>query len=170
MEIIFPLLLVVALLEIILSVSWNRLYFTVGVPVFSYEVPRTISTYGRKSHSELENAIPESKYIPLKFRRLSENVVGFQESSWPSFTKITYTAVMHGNLKYTDRGIVKVTGLVNWFPVVFSISFCFLTIGTGSNSPIAYVFPLFLVAILTWIYVVQKKRFIEVAEIAAGIL
>jgi hypothetical protein len=168
MEQIFPIVIIIAIVEMILSAMWSKFYFSVGIPIFVYEIPNNFAVSDRKNAHDLGNAMLDTKYAPMKFKQLSKNTIAFRESYWSGFFKRSYTPVMHGNLQYTERGKIKVTGLVNWFTVAFSIMFFSLPFTWGSEDPIIFIFPIFLVALIGWIFFTQKKRYINIAEIASG--
>ena len=168
MEKVFSIVIIVTIVEMILSTIWNKIYFIVGIPIFVHEIPIKFIGSDRNSALAIEYAMPDTKYAPMKFRQLSRNTIAFRESNWNGFFKNSYTPVMHGNLQYTERGNIKVTGLVNWFIIVFSFLFFYLSFRWSDENPIIFVFPLFLVVVLSWNICTQKKRFINIAEIASG--
>ena len=168
MELFIPVTFVVAIVEMILSGTWSRLYFSYGVPVFSYE-PDSKKPSAKTLDSEiLENSLQVGKYVPIKLRQFSSQLFGFREAAGGGFGKLSYTPVMHGKLLIQDNGQIRVVGLVNWFTVTFSILFVGVPIQWGQGHPITFIFPVFLFGLLGWIYITQRKRFIELAEAAAA--
>lgn len=134
MELLVPVIFVIAIVEMILSGTWCRLYFSYGVPVFSYE-PDSRNPLAKTLDSEiLEKSLPVGKYVPIKLRQFSSQLFGFREAAWSGFGKMPYTPVMHGKLVMQDNGQVRVVGLANWFTVAFSIVFVGLPIQWGHGQ------------------------------------
>ncbi len=170
MEPFFVVVFGVAILEMVLSGTWNRFYFLVGVRIFSYETKGTHSTPLPVDGKELEDAMPDLKYGSIKFRKLTDNEFTFPESFGAGgLGSNSFAPVMHGKLEYTPTGSVQVTGLVNWFPVFFIILVVRLAITSGGENALAYILPVFLIGFLGSMYSTQVQRFKEVAKVAASL-
>ena len=171
MEPFFVVVFGVAILEMVLSGTWNRFYFLVGVRIFSYETKGTHSTPLPVDGKELEDAMPDLKYGSIKFRKLTDNEFAFPESfGTGGLGSNSFAPVMHGKLEYTPTGSVQVTGLVNWTPLLLIIFFVRLAITSGGEeNAVAYVLgPVFLI-VLGWMYSTQVRRFKEVAKVAVSL-
>ena len=166
---LLPILFVfaVGILELILSGTWTRFYFRTGIAVFRYRVPSRSAQRGLMAPAMLQSALPRGNYVPLKVHKFDSCFYGFREAAWGGFGSMSYTPIMHGKLELSAENGVCVTGLANWFTVVFSIVFVSLPIKWSHGDPLAFAFPLFLAGLLGWIYAIQRKRFRELADAAA---
>src|SRR4029079_2550212 len=114
----------VALIETILSLTWNRFYFTIGVPILRIDLQAFSPGAPVPTSAALEVRVAESRFPPMVFRQLASDSYGFRERAWGGFLRFSYTPVMHGLLQFDKLGArVRFTGLLNWFVVVFTAVF-----------------------------------------------
>lgn len=168
MELLFIVIIAIAIVETILSSTWNRAYFSYGIPIFSYEPALRNPLPTKIDSKKLEYSQQPKYFVALKVHRFSDKLFGVREAAWGGFGAISYTPIMHGKIEIRDNGQLRITGLVNWFTVFFTIVFIGLAIQWGSDDQMVFVLPAFLFCLLGWIYITQKKRFIELADIAAS--
>ena len=167
MELIFPLVFGVAIIEMILSGTWNVFYFRSGFPIYRRErrgipIPSPIT-----DAEKIESLIPESKCPKLLFRKADKNFFIFRERAFQLFG-FNYTPIMHGNLIIDPlRGQIEVIGRLNWFVLIFSIVVAGIPMYWEYGVPVGFIFLAFLAVLLSVIYTVQKKRFDQVADLVA---
>ena len=153
---LFPLLLIVAGVEMFLSGTWSTFYFTVGLPIFRRRVPMTTLAAG--AEQRLEEAHAGGMAAPLVFRRLSNTQIAFREKAF-GFRLLSYTPIMHGLIRHeSEQGDVYVVGFANWFSVIFAGAWVMVT---RKFEPMMLVV-LFLVFGL--LYAIQAYRYSSVAR------
>jgi hypothetical protein len=174
---VFLLLAALGFVEVLLSRNWNLAYFKSGFPVFRACRQAATEPLISVDTVKLESLLPKSKQGKLQFRKVTGNLYVFREEylAFPDFryTGIGwYCPIMHGNLIIDQaREQIEVIGRLNWFPLIF-----------GPIAPVALLLVswpldwlLFIVwAMLAFVYVasavsylVQKKRFDQVADLVA---
>ncbi len=157
-----------ALIEIILAMSWNRFYFSFGIPVFYHEIPVSRPRAEPPEAMLLEGLLENSARVPLEFRQMEQDrlvfreVIRFGSSAWR--WRWHWGPVMHGVLHFDLPGRrVRVIGLVNWSVLAFAV----LVIVALLSQPLFWLFSLFFLLIVGVCYVVQGKQFQNVARVAA---
>ncbi|MCL2076552.1 MAG: hypothetical protein FWH15_09005 [Betaproteobacteria bacterium] len=161
-------ILSIVALEMLFQLTFTRFYFQVGIPIFR----RTIKChFGGKpipSPDEIEWFMPESRHQQLCFRSLDSSNIGFRERFFDlKALFFHYTPVMHGLLSFDlRRGVISVTGYVNWSTVALIFVFFFLV----KDKDVILLFAVGSAAILGIIYGIQAKRFSNVAEVAADLV
>ena len=158
-----PVLLGTIAAEILLSGTFFKPYFMVGLPIFWRETGCD-GNMDPPLEFQLEDAIPTSSFAPLVFRKLDDERYGFRESAgFGGLFKLNYTPLMHGLLTFdSERKRVRVIGLANWYPIVL------VAWGISVNhDPWDPVFVLGGIAVVAVLYFIQARRFREVGEIAA---
>jgi len=159
----FACLLAVLLVETFLSGRWTPIYFSKGISI--YHRYFTVSPgFQRFPTAELiETTLPDSGWhAPILVRQIGEHQFAFREKML--HFGMAYTPLMHGYIKYDPySGQIEIRGNANWFPVCFSFYFLlfFLTMPLNASD---IIFPLFLLGLLGFIYIKQKKRFRQVEE------
>jgi hypothetical protein len=152
----------------ILSDTWNSFYFHAGVPVFRYEIKCAATKTVPSFIEEIEKAGSDSIFMPIKVRGLAQNEFAFRELWW-GWNMAYYTPVMHGNLKFTSSGNVRVVGLVNWYTVLFGVLVIAWPICLFHDAPYTIAFPFGFFALISLLYFIQQKRFKKIANVAASL-
>jgi hypothetical protein len=154
-----------AILEGILSATWNRIYFSVGLPVFVTEVPVAHAPQATPTAAEIERLFKDGLLVPLTFHRGSANAVFFREKLIDFSVRLRYTPTMHGRLVFDhQKATVTVLGIANWFSLLFLGVAAFL----APRSPFMRAFALFAISLEVSIYALQFSRFRRVATSAAA--
>lgn len=152
----------VVILETILSGTWNRWYFTVGVPLYRARVPRPPQA-SMPTAAELENGLKKGWSTPLVFHQIADGSVGFRERFFGGGFFFHYTPVMHGVIRMNvTEGTAEISGLMNWFVAAFVIFFGYTSAGELGG---AALIPLIVIALL---YLIQLARFRKVAAYVAA--
>jgi hypothetical protein len=161
----FAVLGAIVVAELLLSWSFNKFYFTFGIPLFRREITCAAGETTPLSAEQLELRMPSTVYYPLSFRQLDEARFGFRERFWSgSFFKLHYTPLMHGLLAFDhNTKQVRVTGFANLSVIAFVAFF----VVTFSKLDDLVLFGVFLVGLLAVLYSIQASRFGKVAQIAA---
>ncbi len=147
---------VVIVIEVILATTWNRFYFTVGVPLFVLRVQR-LATLESVSFDDLQKSTATAAGTPLVFRRLDPELIAFREKGLGGI--FHYTPLMRGVVRRTPgEPYVAIVGLVNWFVVVGTIA---LVVTLRRN--IVDVLPMYLLAFAV-LYLIQAVRFARMAK------
>ena len=171
--IFFSILILSLLVDIVLSGTWNRMYFTSGIPIFIMRIPVSSRHINIPLSSRFEKQFNSKWTSALVFREIDLNTYGFREKFFDFRFIFHYSAVMHGMLFFdSTNNQVVVKGFANWFELCFA----FVWIGSiGMNSVIN--FPEFTLIALAFIiifflgfgllYSIQHHRFSNVAKFAA---
>jgi len=158
----FGVLVAVAVVEIVLSLRWNKAYFSTGIPIFRQELSAQSPKPELPSSQRMEDRLSKSAFPPLQFRQLDSDDMGFREKAAGAWLRLSYTPVMHGLLRFDRSGArLEVIGFLNWFVLVFVLAGIM-----AAFSFQAPVFLVFLVGVLALIYMIQAKRFRQVATYA----
>ncbi|HVJ38601.1 MAG TPA: hypothetical protein VM687_12465 [Stenotrophomonas sp.] len=156
-------LIVVVLIEALLMLSWNRSYFNWGVPLFQRRIAAPAEDLSRLPFNWLAGDYPPATWATLVFEPLSATTCGFRETllmpRGPG-----YLPIMRGLIVANPRRReVRVVGWCNWSvlliagPLVWGL---FL-------KPVP---ALFLLGILAASYLVQRRRFQNVAGAVAELV
>ena len=164
MDKFFLILIVIVVIEMIVSGTWQSFYFTMGIPI--YKKTATLTSQTKPSPEDLNGLFSQSMAAPILFKQISDNQVAFREALF-SFRIMNYTPVMHGLIQYSP-GEVQVIGLANWFAPVFIISFIAISISFMGPSGSGLLFVAFPIALFAALYLIQYKRFKKVYDILAG--
>jgi hypothetical protein len=163
-----PALLVLLLAELILLATWNKAYFSVGLPIYGRSIPLTGFGRGLPTESELEDEFEGSYWSkPYIFHAFSDHEYGFREElfSFRLFQRRS-SSVMHGILIYDPNGQqIVVKGYANWSMLL--VLLIFLGVGIGIANFMSIFFLLFFPAILVVMYLIERNRFDQVLEAAA---
>lgn len=113
---------IVWLVEIVLSASWHKKYFTIGIPIFIFHIPVEAHHTNVPSCSLLDSNFKSSGCIrntSLLFEELELNMMGFRERLL-QFGR--WYSVMHGLLIFdTKNSQVIVKGFLDWAIAYFSL-------------------------------------------------
>ncbi|WP_311239059.1 MULTISPECIES: hypothetical protein [unclassified Xanthomonas] len=152
----FNLLLVVIAIEGVLSISWNRMYFGWGLPVFRRRIPASRQALDCFSLAQVEQALDQSRWPELRFHPLSEHVYAFRETFLVIIGPM-YPPIMRGHIAVDRRHReIIITGYCNWTMVY---------IVAGILVPAIIIKPgvtLMFLALLMVVYLLQRRRFIGV--------
>ena len=85
----------VAILEMVLSRTRNRLYFLVGVPIFRYETQITHLRPIPVDGKELEDALPEWKHGPMEVHKLTDKAFAFRKPWGPVRVEFQLVCTRH---------------------------------------------------------------------------
>jgi hypothetical protein len=169
------------LADIILNATWNRMYFTTGLPIFIMRVPVNSQHTGiphnsirlsadiqpnTPDYSRLKEEFQSDLVGSLTFKEIDTNKFGFREKLI-QFRLMRYSPLMHGLLIFdNDNSQVIVKGFINWFPLCLSLVWLIPVI-TSSDHIISLGFIVFFILVMGLIYGIQSSRFIKVATFAA---
>jgi homoserine O-acetyltransferase len=138
--------------ECVLSMKWNRAYFTTGLPVFM----RRNEQCRRLDDISLDDTAQKSKTVaaaPLAFRRVASEVIAFRESA------VQYVPVMRGAIRHDpSEPCVKVVGYLNWSVIALAI-----TLVAVFRKKVEIFVPAFFL-VLAVVYLIQAVRFYRVAK------
>ena len=163
-------LAILALAEMGLTTTWNKLYFMFGLPIFVKKIPVKNHRAEIPPKHIFETRFRSNGSTPIVFGEIGANGYGFCEEML-RFSKfgLRYTPVMHGWLVFDDANHqVVVKGFANWYILGFSLLwFGMLTSGLFNSLSTAIPFGLFFIVIVGVIYAIQYSRFSKVAAVAA---
>ncbi|MEA2235513.1 MAG: hypothetical protein QOC81_237 [Thermoanaerobaculia bacterium] len=89
--------------EIVLSMTWNRFYFTTGIPIFWRRIEST-EKLETLSLEALQKASATAAGAPFAFRPLTPNAIAFRER--PLGGMMHYMPLMRGLIRIQPRGAV----------------------------------------------------------------
>jgi len=162
----FVLFASIPFIEMLLSGFWNRLYFTIGLPLLILRVSVGLHHINIPSQTQLEEQFRSGWGSSLVFRELDVNKFAFREKIF-QFRLFAYTPIMHGLLFFDrDNGKVVVKGLANWFMVLFFLIWIIAAI-FADNPFIIFASLLLIVLFFGILYLVQFYRYSKVAVFAA---
>ena len=162
-------LLLTGLVEVILSGTWNKTYFTTGIQIFVIKIPVELRHSNIPSSQKLEARFYSSWSSSLVFNEIESHTYGFREKLF-EFRLVRYSPIMHGILVFDrETNEVVVKGYVNWFILAFSLIWLggVLLSSIPSFPIIALGFILFFVFLMGLLYWIQHNRFSKVAMFAA---
>jgi hypothetical protein len=158
---VFAIVFGIALAEMLLSGTWARWYFRLGIPIFRREYESRAYAGELPTAEALAEPLANSVFPAIVFRSFGDGLYGFRERAWPPSFRLSYTPIMRGIVRFDGTSSrVVVLGMANWFPLAFA--YLWLSF-VGSDSG----FALFFVALLGAIYAIQAARFRNVGMAAA---
>jgi len=155
--------IVILLIELVLSIRWSRFYFIFGIPIYQHDEMVQSGIERVPTAEEIEAALPESgRRAPMLVRRIDEYSFAFREKLF--HFGISYSPVMHGYITCNPAtGQIVSRGYVNWYILVFSCYFLSFPLVLPIGQ-IAIVIPICLMVMITYIFLMQKKRFRQVED------
>jgi hypothetical protein len=149
----------VMVLEIVLELTWNPLYFGTGIRLFNVRIPATAAMRERLVLNCLERDVATQKWLPLVFRALPDGRMAFRESFGMSVSG-RYYPVMRG-LVVVDakRNQVRVEGICNWMTLSIGALCVAMPMVVTSAWPMLMMLGLFACC-----YLIQRRRYHGVAE------
>lgn len=161
-DLVFGMLAVVFIVELVLALTWNRAYFSWGLPLFTCRVEATTSGLVRFPFPRLESEVEPTRWSRLVFRQVSARTCGFRESTMIHVGP-GYLPVMRGLIVIDrQRREVRIIGLCNWSVLLMLV----MTIIALPANPAAM---LILMAFFAYSYAMQWRRFRNVAD-AVGVV
>lgn len=159
-ELIPIFLIALLLLESILLLSWIRLYFRFGIPIYVKRIP-FFGSLDEPFDAQYLGENFKGVYVPtIFFRRMNSKECAFREKLW-NFRIFSYIPVMRGLIKGDEENnSLCIIGYVNWYVVFFSI---FALISAILSSFPAWT-PLLILVVL--FYFIQASRFKNIADVA----
>lgn len=160
-EVLFILMVFIVVGELLLSSTWNQLYFTLGVVIFRRQYRGIPITVSFPTAEDLQAEMKGRWSHSIVFKAIGTNQYAFREKLF-EFTLFHATPVMHGLLWWSpESGTLNVEGRPNWFIIGFVILWVAGTIG---QAPFMILCLLVVIGIL---YAIQMKRFEKVGMMAA---
>ena len=158
--IVFAFFIAFAIITSILRANWNRLYFTVGLPLFIYRVPMKSLSSSGLDISKMESEFPPSfMQNALVFKQLDSNLYAIRGEA----SGRNNGDPIHGTILFDQteqqvvvKGYSNVTDLIGFLAVIY----------VGSFYIQWWIISLTLIPIGV-LYFIQIKRFRKVAEKAA---
>ena len=113
---------IIWVVEMILSATWHKIYFTFGMPFFVFRIPVKNHHTNIPSCTLLEGNFKSSGLIrntSLLFKEIDLNTMGFRESLLQFGRNYS---IMHGLLIFDEKnGQVIVKGFFDWVFLYFSL-------------------------------------------------
>jgi hypothetical protein len=155
---VLGLILMAALIvaEVVLSMTWNRFYFTKGIPIFWRRIEST-EKLETLSLEALQKSAATAAGAPFAFRPLTPNAIAFRERPLGGTTH--YMPLMRGLIRQNpEEPFISVLGLVNWSFIGLIV---FLLAMLGRKVGIS---ALYLGGALAVLYFIQAIRFGRIAK------
>jgi hypothetical protein len=106
-----------ALADLILAISWEKFYFTSGFLVFRQQVSIESRHSNTPSPSLLEKQLSSCWMGSFAFKELESNQYGFRQR----FFSFTWNPVTHGLIMFdAENNQVTVKGYLNWYVLSFT--------------------------------------------------
>lgn len=169
-NIVFAALWISLFADLVLRAGWNKLYFTLGVPIFIMRVPVKNQYQGVPYQYFLEEEFDSMWFASLAFKAVDSRSYGFRERYFqPRFLK--YIPVMHGLIIFEqDKNRVVVKGMANWFLLWLVLYFSLSQFNLLQDFPIDIAGPhLLIIMVFVILYLVQSWIFSKVGRFAADL-
>jgi hypothetical protein len=155
----------VFIVEVALSATWNRHYFTHGIPVLTWSTPSPAAPPARPIDEAMNDPARSSGLAQaLVFKRLDSLRYAFREAF--QLRPLAYSPVIRGLLVLKPaNGRVEVRGYLNWTVIPFALAFGSSALLLQPVAPIWFGAAILAVAIA--LAAVQVVRFVGVAREAA---
>lgn len=152
----------------ILRATWNKMYFTIGVPIFIKRIPVNFPHTNLSPGFFMDNKFHSGWIESIIFKEICLNAYGFRNELF-SFKWFKTSSLMHGLLIFDhDHSQVIVKGFARWSFVYISLLTFIIVIRASISNPLPAIIILaiyFLFAGLS--YSIQSTRFSYVARFAA---
>lgn len=155
----FALMMVVMATELMLSLFWNRAYFSWGLRVYERRIAARPAALASFRLQQVESEIVQSPRLPMVCRPLSADTCAFRESGW-----VRVFPMMRGLIVLDRRRRrIRVIGWCNWvlLPILGLV-----IVGFWFNPAASWLALAFL-AVNAYF---QKKRFDAVADAVETVL
>ena len=161
---------VVLVAEIVLSVIWNKSYFTLGIVVFSQESTAAATSANSRDASAFQTHFDASfRGTRMLFHEIEPGLIAFRERIIEfRFMAFHYSPIMHGIIK-TDSvtGMVSVKGILNWTAIGIVALFVVTFLPAMDMSWVSLAFPSLILLFLLLIYWIQFRRYKKILEFAS---
>jgi hypothetical protein len=164
-------LLALILIESVLSLTWNRFYFSHGIVLFCKETQFQVR-HGALPLSadaievEFDQAFNGQKIL---FREISPGLIAFREK-WFNFRfkSFRYSPLMHGVI-ITDisSGKYIVKGIANWSFLFVLLYAVWISVPVLSSRG-GFVLPVAFLLISIVVYLVQRRRLEQLLSLVAN--
>jgi hypothetical protein len=169
-SILFPIIIIVLIIDIALSVVWHRFYYSSGICVYRRTIPfktkRTFFSIAELIESRINDQIDTNPFI---FGIVDDNTFGIREKLLSfGFAKTSYTPIMHGSLFYDEQNqIIVFRGLLNWFSFGFPVLWYSLIFSVPFHvkNTIFIIFIIAPLVVYTFIYLLQSRRYDKITEL-----
>ena len=152
----------------ILRLVWNKLYFTIGIPLFIQRIPVGVKNKGVPYLYLFEDEFQSSVIPSLTFKKIDSPIYGFREK-YLQIRLFEYLLVMHGSLVFdSKRQQIVVRGLANWTVVWLAIYLLLERLNLLTAFPIRIInLDSFVMMIFGTSYLIQCFRFSKIGTLAA---
>jgi hypothetical protein len=154
--------------DTVLRASWNKVYFTIGIPIFWMRVPVGKNFKGIPHQYLFEEEFKGSWFAPpLTFKENDSHSFFFCEKFFE--LPLRYWPIMHGRIFFEhDKNRVIVKGLANWFTLWIAINVLLAVLNAANYLQLRLIEPVILAAFLfVAFYLIQWYRFSKVGKFAA---
>jgi len=154
--------------ENLLSITWNKTYFTRGIPVFARRIPVALPGSSVPSAVQLEAQFRSTYDRSLLFQEIDRHTFGFREDLEERWL-FTRAMMMHGVLVFDhQQQAVVVKGFLNWSNVCFPLMIVGIELITATSFPcVTLLFVLFLIFGVGRGYFTQSDQYSRVAAFSA---
>ena len=118
-NLVFIALIASLLADFFMRPSWNRFYFTIGLPIFILRIPVS-KKYKGSPHQYLLEEEFQYNWIapPLTFKVNNFQSFFFREKFFQFPLRAMYLPIMHGMLIFDhEKKQIVVKGIANWLPL-----------------------------------------------------
>ena len=169
-SIILIALIISLLADFVLRASWNKIYFTFGIPIFVMRVPVNKSFKGVPYQYLFEEEFRFTWFAPaLSFKVNGARKIFFREKFFDPPIRYRYLPIMHGVISFEhDKKRVVVTGLANWFPLWLMAYIALVWFNLTELLPVQITgSTVIIVVLLVVFYLIQYVRFSRIGKYAA---
>ena len=165
-KLIVTTLLMALFADIVLRSVWNKMYFTIGVPIFLMRIPVKTQYKGVPFQHLFEDEFQDTWAASFVFKPMDAHSYAFREKL---FHPRLYIPLMHGLIVFeNEKSQVVVKGLANWLTLWLILYFLLSWLNLLGGARIHITGPLSLIVVLVVImYVIQYLIFSKVGRFAA---
>ena len=169
-DILLVVMILVFAAEIILSVTWNKAYFSIGIVVFKQASAAPITSAQSRGAIAFQSHFDSTfRGQRMLFHDIEPGLIAFREKMIEfRFMAFHYSPIMHGIIiTEAATGGVTVKGILNWTAIALLGVFLLTFVPVLDMSWIGLAFPAFILAFVLLIYWIQFRRYKKILEFAS---
>jgi hypothetical protein len=150
--------------------AWNKVYFTIGLPIFVRRFPVNGQLKGIPFQYLLDDEFQNEWVASFVFKAIDARSYGFREKFFrPYFFR--YIPLMHGLMIFeNDRNQVIVKGMANWSTIWLALYFLLSLLDLLKTPPIEITgLSAFVIMIVLITYWMQSWVFSRIGKFAADL-
>jgi hypothetical protein len=167
-KIIIVTLLISLFADTVLRATWNKMYFTIGVPIFFMRLPVNTPYQGIPFRYLFEEEFESAWPSAMVLKQMDAHSYAFREKLLHTLL-LQYISLMHGLVIFEhEKSQVVVKGFANWTTLWLLLYFSLSSLNLLESSRIETTEPSsIIIVILVIVYVIQYSIFSKLGKLAA---